>query len=253
MVELRSLCGVEMVSETDGGGFVVTYRRINPEGEVLERAEVSADYLFMAAGSINTSRILFDSQAAGELGGSNDQVGKHWGTNGDELMLELRAKPLPGPQGGPACIAAVDRGTPGYPVVYEHSPANVSGLQIQLAMSVPDELGELGYNASGDWGVRWPDDANTPSAQARDASFDRLVASTGGTNLAGAIATSVWHPLGGAVMGRACDDLGQLYGYKNLFVIDGSLLPGSAASANPALTIAANAERIMASLVPTLT
>ena len=53
-------------------------------------------------------------------------------------------------------------------------------------------------------------------------------------------------------MGDACDDLGQLYGYRNLFVIDGSLLPGSAANANPALTVAANAERIMAALVPAL-
>ena len=76
-----------------------------------------------------------------------------------------RPGPLPGPQGGPACIAAVDRGTPDYPVVYEHSPANVSGLQIQLAMSVPDELGELAYDENGDWSVRWADDSATPSAQ----------------------------------------------------------------------------------------
>ena len=53
-------------------------------------------------------------------------------------------------------------------------------------------------------------------------------------------------------MGDACDDLGQVYGYKNLFVIDGALLPGSAATVNPSLTIAANAERIMEALVPGL-
>lgn len=251
LAEVRSLCEVEMISEK-AEGYVITYKRINPEGEVLERIELNADYLFMAAGSLNTSRILVDSQNAGELSASNDQIGKHWGTNGDELMIEARNGPLPGPQGGPACIAAVDRGTPDYPVVYEHSPANVSGLQIQLAMSVPDGRGELGYDDNGTWSLRWPDDSATPSAQARDASFERLIAATGGTNLAGAIGTSVWHPLGGAVMGAACDDLGQLYGYRNLFVIDSSLLPGSAASANPAFTVAANAERIMESLIPTL-
>jgi cholesterol oxidase len=59
-------------------------------------------------------------------------------------------------------------------------------------------------------------------------------------------------PLGGALMGDACDHLGQVYGYKNLFAIDGSLLPGSAATVNPAFTIAANAERIMETLVRTL-
>lgn len=60
---------------------------------------------------------------------------------------------------------------------------------------------------------------------------------------------TAWRPLGGAVMGRATSDLGQLYGHKNLFVVDGSLLPGSAAAANPSLTIAANAERTVERLV----
>ncbi|MBK6511580.1 MAG: hypothetical protein IPG06_20470 [Haliea sp.] len=53
-------------------------------------------------------------------------------------------------------------------------------------------------------------------------------------------------------MGDACDNLGQLYGYRNLYVVDGSLLPGSAGAANPALTVAANAERIMAAVAPRL-
>ncbi|MFK7975700.1 MAG: GMC family oxidoreductase N-terminal domain-containing protein, partial [Halioglobus sp.] len=121
-VEVRSLCDVEMISERDSS-YAITYRRITPEGEVAERIELVADYLFMAAGSLNTSKLLLASQRAGELSMSNDRIGKGWGTNGDELFLESRTEPLPGPQGGPACIAAVDRGTPGYPVVYEHSPA----------------------------------------------------------------------------------------------------------------------------------
>ncbi|NND67145.1 MAG: GMC family oxidoreductase [Halioglobus sp.] len=250
-VELRSLCDVEMISERDNG-YLVTYRRIDEEGAELERIELAADYLFMAAGSLNTSKLLLASQRAGELSSSNDRIGKGWGTNGDELFIESRSAPLAGPQGGPACIAAVDRGTPGYPVVYEHSPAAVTNLQIQLAMSVPDEQGELGFDAQGNYGIRWPQDSATPSAQARDASFARLLGATGGTNISGSFSSTIWHPLGGAVMGDACDELGQLYGYRNLFVIDSSLMPGSTASANPAFTVAANAERIMQALVPGL-
>ena len=53
-------------------------------------------------------------------------------------------------------------------------------------------------------------------------------------------------------MNDACDRLGSLYGYKNLFVIDGATLPGSAAAVNPALTVAANAERIMEAVIPQL-
>jgi cholesterol oxidase len=251
-VELRSMCEVVMISERSEG-YLVTCRRISPEGEELERFEVAADYLFMAAGSLNTSKILLSSQRAGELSAANDRIGKGWGTNGDELMLELRTTPLPGPQAGPACISAVDRGIPGYPVVYEHAPAAVSGVQIQLAMSVPDERGELAFDESGRYGIHWPEDSATPSAQARDDSFARLLAATGGNAIpSGVIAPTVWHPLGGVVMGDACDDLGQLYGYRNLFVIDSSLLPGSAANANPAFTVAANAERIMEVLIPAL-
>lgn len=50
----------------------------------------------------------------------------------------------------------------------------------------------------------------------------------------------------------ACDGLGRLYGYENLFVVDGATLPGSAAAVNPALTVAANAERIMEAVIPQL-
>ena len=51
------------------------------------------------------------------------------------------------------------------------------------------------------------------------------------------------------MMGDACDHFGRLYGYENLFVVDSSLLPGSAGAVNPALTVAANAERIMEQLI----
>jgi cholesterol oxidase len=136
-----------------------------------------------------------------------------------------------------------------------HSPATVPvNVQIQLGMSVPDALGQLGYDATTNRViVHWPDDSATPSRVARNESFQRLLNQTGGADISSSAGKpSVWHPLGGAAMGDACDDLGQLYGYRNLFVIDGSLFPGSAGGVNPALTIAANAERIMEQLVPTL-
>ena len=58
------------------------------------------------------------------------------------------------------------------------------------------------------------------------------------------------HPLGGAVMGKACDTFGRVQGYSGLYVVDGALIPGSAACTNPSLTVAAVAERCMDGLVP---
>ncbi len=251
-VELRSLTEVEMICETPQG-YTVTCRHITAEGELLERYELKATHLFLAAGSMNTTKLLLKSQAAGELKGANDRIGHGWGTNGDQLLANSRAVPIPGLQGGPACIAAIDDSNPDYPVTFMHSPWP-AGLQLQMAMSVPDELGQLAYNAGRDAvEILWAPDAGTPSELARRASFRRLVAASDGAEvpLPGFIGSTIWHPLGGAPMGDACDHLGQLYGYKNLFVIDGSLLPGSAATVNPAFTIAANAERIMETLVKT--
>ncbi|MDJ0531971.1 MAG: GMC family oxidoreductase [Xenococcaceae cyanobacterium MO_207.B15] len=56
------------------------------------------------------------------------------------------------------------------------------------------------------------------------------------------------HPLGGCKMGNTVDDgvvnhLGEVFGYKNLYVADGSIIP-KAIGRNPSMTIAALAERI---------
>ncbi|MBT2595464.1 GMC oxidoreductase [Arthrobacter sp. ISL-72] len=55
------------------------------------------------------------------------------------------------------------------------------------------------------------------------------------------------HPLGGAPAGRnssegVCDSFGEVFGYPGLYVVDGAVMPGPV-GANPALTIAAFAER----------
>jgi cholesterol oxidase len=57
------------------------------------------------------------------------------------------------------------------------------------------------------------------------------------------------HPLGGAVIEEACDLYGRIIGYQGLYVVDGALIPGSTACANPALTIAAMAERCMERII----
>ena len=57
------------------------------------------------------------------------------------------------------------------------------------------------------------------------------------------------HPLGGAVLGLASDEYGRLKGYQNLYCLDGSMMPGFSCCANPALTIAALAERAMEKII----
>jgi cholesterol oxidase len=74
--------------------------------------------------------------------------------------------------------------------------------------------------------------------------------STVSTERAQAIAGFTGHPLGGAVLGKACDWYGRVKGYKGLYVVDGAMVPGgSTAATNPAHTIAALAERCMDKII----
>jgi choline dehydrogenase-like flavoprotein len=60
----------------------------------------------------------------------------------------------------------------------------------------------------------------------------------------------VYHPLGGCVLNQATDNYGRLPGYPGLYVVDGSLIPGST-GVNPFVTITALAERNMEKIITT--
>ncbi|TBR61292.1 hypothetical protein BLD44_013390 [Mastigocladus laminosus UU774] len=47
------------------------------------------------------------------------------------------------------------------------------------------------------------------------------------------------------VINKVCDSYGRVFGHPGLYIVDGSLIPGSAACSTPSLTIAALAEWCM--------
>lgn len=57
-----------------------------------------------------------------------------------------------------------------------------------------------------------------------------------------------YHPLGGIVLGKATDSYGRLNGHQNLYVIDGSLIPGTI-GVNPFVTITALAEYCIENII----
>lgn len=81
-------------------------------------------------------------------------------------------------------------------------------------------------------------------------SASRVVSATGSVLIdTNVVVPSTWHPMGGANAGATCDLEGRVKGQRGLYVLDGALLPGSAAACNPSMSIAALAERAMKRIV----
>lgn len=254
-VEIFTLHNVETIRQKNGSTtFEVHCDVLNQYGFVQESHIIECQYLFVAAGSINSTKLLLKSKEKGDLA-VNDGVGLEWGTNGDELMARSGVNASLGEvMGGPPSIAAFDLNNPIKPTGFMHAPNPWNGktTQLQMMMTMTDQPGEITYNSNWDSiHIDWSRKANQNYHNAEIASMNKMLEYSGGS-LVDLKFFGTWHPLGGAVMGTACNELGELYGTPNLFVVDGACIPGSSGAANPSLTIGANAERIMESLIPQL-
>ncbi|MDI9913978.1 GMC oxidoreductase [Rhodococcus sp. IEGM 1379] len=257
VMEIREISGQD--------GFEVSVKRIDETGAVLETKTLVVDYVFMAAGSFHTSALLATAKAKGSLPRLNDQVGKGFGNNGDFLIARgLLRRDCGAKQGGPGVALMYDDDNPYGPISmsWEASPfPDIAGgsMMANLIQVISDERGSIDYNpALGRAELNYPHGEADSDVDARGRNFagrfherteTRFGSSATGvpiyTRLADFGSGCTWHGLGGMVMGEAASYEGQVHGYKNLFVVDGSLLPGSSALVNPALTITAVAERCL--------
>jgi len=279
-VEVLSLHNVTEISEGPEERFRVTCNQIDDSGDTLSTKSFTCQYLFMGAGSMGTSNMLVKAKGKGTLPKLNNEVGKYWNGNGDTFATRgVSIETNPG-QGGPATVILEDFNNPFLPqalIVYPEWDAP-EGTLTSLGMSIPGEYGSFTYDADSDSAkLTWPAEApgNQRLLQAANHTYGLLdernpyllesgrqtsfsghfhcpvngypVKSTtntvqGKTQAAMGITA---HPLGGVVLDKACDLYGRVKGYKGLYVVDGALIPGSAAATNPAFTIAAMAERCM--------
>lgn len=234
-----------------GGRYVVSCEQIDEHGTVVSRPQYSARYVFLAAGSLGTTRLLVRAKARGSLPALNGAVGTGWGTSGDHQTVRV-GMPYNNPtQGGPSGIAVQDLSNPYGPVTmlnfpWPIPPADGTGAIGALAATVSPALGRFTYDAASDVvRLSWPaaDPRVTRGTDAVTHLVNRLNAANLGSRTQGINPDRTAHPLGGAVLGAACRMDGSLFGYRNLYVIDSSLLPGSSGTVPPALTVAALADR----------
>ncbi|MGW3342061.1 GMC oxidoreductase [Nonomuraea rubra] len=236
-----------------GGAYTVTIEQLDTSGGVVATKTVTADRVFFAAGSVGTSKLLVKLKATGVLPALNGEVGKGWGDNGNVMCG--RANHLWDPTGKlqsaiPCC--GIDNWAAGgaFAEVAPLPTGIETFASFYLSITNNPHRAQFSWNAAaGKVELNWQTAWKQPSIDMARTIFDKINAREGTiyrTDLFGVY--KIWgdhltyHPLGGAVLGRATDNYGRLTAYPGLYVIDGALIPGNT-TVNPFVTITALAER----------
>lgn len=256
LVDIRTHHHVTDVERDRHGRWIVHVERIDDSGKVLEHKQMTTRTLVMAAGSLNTTKLLVASAARGLLPDMPDDLGRGWGTNADRIYVWTDPSHGFGEiQGGPVIYGSLNWADPAsaHTVIQASIPSfSVDPRStMMVGYGVSRSRGHFAYDAaSSDAKLFWPKDGDAHIQNTAIGPTAHSIAGPGGiltdTN---AVMNSTWHGLGGACMGTVCDLNGRVKGQRGLYVLDGALLPGTAAACNPSMTIAAVAERALDNLV----
>ncbi len=260
-VEVLAQHQVVRIEPAERGRYAVIAQRLSDDGAADGPARrFVCSRLFLAAGSLGTTSLLVRARASRALPALNEHVGRHWAANGDLAVTRgalPRTNAATGGPGGHFILDDLDN--PSGPtslveiVLPPHLAAALAAsgapphFALYASLGLPPAIGWFDYSRSRDEvSLRWPGDdprlANFLAAARHTAGA--LDQANGSTTLGLNTALSA-HPLGGAVLGKACHMNGELKGCPGVYAMDGSLIEGAAGLVNPALTIAALAERCM--------
>ncbi|MEV4598980.1 GMC oxidoreductase [Amycolatopsis sp. NPDC049253] len=254
-VTIQTLHEVREIVRQPDGTYALVVREIDPYGAVVATKHVSAKHLFLGAGSVGSTELLLRARETGRLPDLPDAVGQGWGTNGNVMLGRANHvwDTTGSLQSGMPALGIDNWHDPVHPVFAEIAPVP-AGLEtwvsLYLAITKNPQRGHFTYDAASDSArLQWAAAQGQPSIDAAKALFDKINAANltiyrhdlfGDTRPFENRFT--YHPLGGLVLGEATDDHGRVKGYRNLYVTDGSLIPGST-GVNPFVTITALAER----------
>lgn len=256
-VEIRTLTKVDNVRQLPDGRYEVNVVKLSETGDAEYTQTFTCKHLFVSAGVVGTMQILLRSKHLGGLQNLNDEVGKHWGNNGNVMAMRTF---LNEETGANQCIVPVSAygnlDNPIAPLLAEQAPFPI-GMELKqlltLAITKNPNRGYFQYNPdTQDIDLFFDSSQMEISRNAMGHFVDQLNSANGGVldrlvyfNGKGYGDDFTYHPLGGAVLGLASDQYGRLQNYSNLYCLDGSMMPGFSCCANPAFTIAALSERAM--------
>jgi cholesterol oxidase len=260
MAEMTGLCEVRplhwaQVIRQHAEGYSVVVHQIDEMGNVLAEKEIIARRLFVSCGTANTNGILLRSQAENGLPDLPEEIGSGFGNNGQHIKARTGVVPdaaaagFGSTQAGPACAMLFD---PDNRIAMENGPAPIAGATlIGTGQGIPSGRGRFRWDATaGKVTVDWEASYDAQAAEAATNIIARLNEVNGGEPASLGLDVSItFHPLGGCVHGQGTDMFGRVNGHPNLYVVDGSLLPGVTPLSNPFWTVSANAERCIETIV----
>lgn len=240
--------------ERDGDRWLVHIDVIDEQGQAVSKKTMTARNLFLAAGSLATSKLLVRAHAKGTIPGL-EHAGEGVGTNGNVMFMRENLGVQSGSKSAVVPIVGITAFSEGVAPLLVESAPYPSGFDcaclLHLACVLSTGRGTVQHDKATDLTrLVYPKGASADAVAAVHELAGRLNKANGGTLAkvftdtdADATTGFTYHPLGGAVMGKTCDIEGRVKGQQGLFVMDGALIPGSTACSNPSLTITALAER----------
>lgn len=258
---IQTMSKVQYIMELKDGRYEVYINRINEQGQSVKQHVIRSKYVFVCAGTVGSNGILLRSQK--ENGLSNlERIGENVGTNGNIMVIR---NGFGQNVGSKQCIVPVS----GY-----YQPDNPFGVYLAEQAPIPlgfetGALGVLGVtvneyrgqfkidptNSTEGVSLDWDPSGLDQGLEASRHFINKILNTTGGNVMKnifpkdGYSKDFTYHPLGGVVRGQSSDNYGRLKGHKNIYCVDGAMIPGSTCAANPSLTIAAIAERCLYDIV----
>lgn len=251
---------VNLIHKNSDESYTLDVSMLNTKGREINRKIMAAKKLILAAGTMGTLELLLKSTANGRFP-IDENIGKEWGNNGNFMTGRNFVKTFSGGTGinhSTIPVGGIDNWEdPEHPFFVEIAPLPMGmnvATTLYLIVNKLKKFGNVGYDVQQkkltlDW-----DNSHTSHMRQNAKYFLRSMnRKNGGTRshllFKNGFGDDIcYHPLGGAVLGKATDIFGRLNGHNHCYIIDGSLIPGTI-GVNPFVTITALAEYCIENII----